>query len=394
MPASPTHDLPAGLEAPAELALDLRWTWSHEADTLWDRVDAEAWSRTRNPWIILQDISAERLRVLAADGSFVAEIERLARTRQAYLEAPSWFSSAHGTAALSGVAYFSMEFGLGEGLPLYAGGLGILAGDYLKTASDLGLPVIGVGLLYQEGYFRQIIDAAGAQHEAYPFNDPGSMPIEPAQGPDGAWLHIRLDLPGRTVSLRVWRALVGRVKLYLLDANDPLNSPADRGITGKLYDAGTEIRISQEVVLGVAGWRAVEALSPEVEICHLNEGHAAFAVLERARAYMRRSGLSFREALWATRAGNLFTTHTPVEAGFDRFPADALGKCARYVEGFLAEAGLELGEFLALGRAHADDGNEPFNMAYLATRGSLLTFGVSRLHGRVSRHIFQPLFPR
>ena len=394
MPASPTHDLPAGLEALAELALDLRWTWSHEADTLWERVDAEAWSRTRNPWVILQDISAERLRVLAADGSFVAEIERLARTRQAYLEAPSWFSSAHGTAALSGVAYFSMEFGLGEGLPLYAGGLGILAGDYLKTASDLGLPVIGVGLLYQEGYFRQIIDAAGAQHEAYPFNDPGSMPIEPAQGPDGAWLHIRLDLPGRTVSLRVWRALVGRVKLYLLDANDPLNSPADRGITGKLYDAGTEIRISQEVVLGVAGWRAVEALSPEVEICHLNEGHAAFAVLERARAYMRRSGLSFREALWATRAGNLFTTHTPVEAGFDRFPADALGKYARYVEGFLAEAGLELGEFLALGRAHADDGNEPFNMAYLATRGSLLTFGVSRLHGRVSRHIFQPLFPR
>ena len=394
MPASPTHDLPAGLEALAELALDLRWTWSHEADTLWERVDAEAWSRTRNPWVILQDISAERLRVLAADGSFVAEIERLTRTRQAYLEAPSWFSSAHGTAALSGVAYFSMEFGLGEGLPLYAGGLGILAGDYLKTASDLGLPVIGVGLLYQEGYFRQIIDAAGAQHEAYPFNDPGSMPIEPAQGPDGAWLHIRLDLPGRTVSLRVWRALVGRVKLYLLDANDPLNSPADRGITGKLYDAGTEIRISQEVVLGVAGWRAVEALSPEVKICHLNEGHAAFAVLERARAYMRRSGLSFREALWATRAGNLFTTHTPVEAGFDRFPADALGKYARYVEGFLAEAGLELGEFLALGRAHADDGNEPFNMAYLATRGSLLTFGVSRLHGRVSRHIFQPLFPR
>jgi len=165
-----------------------------------------------------------------------------------------------------------MEFGLGEGLPLYAGGLGVLAGDFLKTASDLGLPVIGVGLLYQEGYFRQIIDAAGVQHEAYPFNDPGSMPIQPAQGPDGAWLRIPLDLPGRTVSLRVWQAQVGRITLYLLDANDPVNSPADRGITGKLYDAGTEIRILQEIVLGVAGWRAVEALAPTVEICHLNEG--------------------------------------------------------------------------------------------------------------------------
>ena len=391
MPALPTRDFPAGL---AELALDLRWTWSHEADALWERVDAEAWSRTRNPWIILQDISAERLRALAADSSFVAELERLAGTRRAYLDTPGWFSSAHGAAALSGVAYFSMEFGIGEGLPLYAGGLGILAGDFLKTASDLGIPVIGVGLLYQEGYFRQIIDAAGAQHEAYPFNDPGSLPIEPAQGPDGAWLRIALDLPGRTVSFRVWQALVGRVRLYLLDANDPLNSPADRGITGKLYDAGSEIRISQEVVLGVAGWRVVEALAPAVEICHLNEGHAAFAVLERARAYMRRSGLSFREALWATRAGNLFTTHTPVAAGFDRFPADALAKYARYVEGFLAEAGIGLDEFLALGRARSDDENEPFNMAYLAMRGSMQTFGVSRLHGQVSRHIFQPLFPR
>ena len=272
MPALSTRDFPAGLEPLGELALDLRWTWSHEADSLWERVDAEAWSRTRNPWIILQDISAERLRALAADASFVAELERLALTRRAYLDAPSWFSSAHASAELSGVAYFSMEFGLGEGLPLYAGGLGVLAGDFLKTASDLGIPVIGVGLLYQEGYFRQIIDAAGVQHEAFPFNDPGSMPIEPAQGPEGAWLRISLDLPGRTVSLRVWQAQVGRIMLYLLDANDPLNSPVDRGITGKLYDAGSEIRISQEVVLGVAGWRTVEALAPEVEVCHLNEG--------------------------------------------------------------------------------------------------------------------------
>jgi glycogen phosphorylase len=380
-------------DALRELALDLRWTWSHEADALWRRVDAEAWRRTQNPWTILQDISAERLRLLATDRLFIAERERLTRARQEYLETPGWFASGHGTAMLSGVAYFSMEFGLGEALPLYAGGLGILAGDFLKTASDLGLPVIGIGLLYQEGYFRQFIDASGAQQEAYPFNDPGSMPMQPAKGPDGAWLHIHLDLPGRIVQLRVWQALVERVRLYLLDANDPLNSPVDRGITGKLYDTGTEIRLLQEIVLGVGGWRVVEAVAPEVEICHMNEGHAAFAVLERARTFMQRSGLSFWEALWATRPGNLFTTHTPVAAGFDRFPIDLLAKYARYIGSFLTEAGIELSELLALGRARPDS-EEPFNMTYLAMRGSLAAFGVSRLHGAVSRRIFQPLFPR
>ena len=390
MDAITHNDLLAALR---ELARDLRWTWSHEADALWQQVDAEAWRCTQNPWTILQDISAEWLRALSSDRSFTTELERLTRSRQEYLETPGWFASAHGTAALSGVAYFSMEFGLGEALPVYAGGLGILAGDFLKTASDLGLPVTGISLLYQEGYFRQFIDATGAQQEAYPFNEPGSMPIQPAKGPDGAWLHIHLDLPGRPVQLRVWQALVGRVRLYLLDANDPLNSPTDRGITGKLYDTGTEIRLLQEIILGVGGWRAVEALAPEVEICHMNEGHAAFAVLERARSYMRRSGLSFWEALWATRSGNLFTTHTAVAAGFDRFPANLLAKYARYLGSFLREAGIELDELLALGRACPDDG-EPFNMAYLAMRGSLAAFGVSRLHGGVSRRIFQPLFPR
>jgi len=380
-------------DALGELALDLRWTWSHEADVFWQRVDPEAWRRTQNPWTILQDISAERLQALSADRSFVAELERLTRARQDYLETPGWFTSTHGTAALSGIAYFSMEFGLGEALPLYAGGLGILAGDFLKTASDLGLPVIGVGLLYQEGYFRQIIDASGEQQEVYPFNDPGSLPIRPAKGPDDAWLHITLDLPGRALRLRVWQALVGRVKLYLLDANDPLNSPVDRGITGKLYDAGTEIRLLQEIVLGVGGWRVVEVLAPQVEICHMNEGHAALVVLERARAYMQRAGLSFWEALWATRPGNLFTTHTPVAAGFDWFPSDLLAKYALYFESFIAKAGIELSELLSLGRSHSDNA-EPFNMAYLAMRSSLATFGVSRLHGSVSRRIFRPLFPR
>jgi len=394
MPATPTRDLPDGLEPLADLALDLRWTWSHEADALWERVDAEVWGRSQNPWTILKDISTERLRVLAADRSFRAELDRVAQARQAYLDAPSWFSDAHGSTALGGVAYFSMEFGLGEGLPLYAGGLGILAGDFLKTASDLGIPVVGIGLLYQEGYFRQIIDAAGGQREAYPYNDPGSLPIQPVQDDRGGWLHIGLDLPGRSLRLRVWQAGVGRVRLYLLDANDPLNSSADRGITGKLYDADSEIRILQEIVLGVGGWRIVETLAPEVEICHLNEGHAAFAVIERAQAHMRRSGLSFPEALWATRAGNVFTTHTSVPAGFDHFSPELFDKYTRYLGGSLAEAPVSSEDISRLGRNNSGDSGEAFNMAHLAVRGSMQSFGVSRLHGQVSRQIFQPLFRR
>ncbi len=319
MPAPLSPDLPEPVAALADLAIDLRWTWSHEADVLWQRMDAKTWKRTGNPWTIVQDLSQKRLRGLAADANFTAELARLAAARAAYLNMPGWFQGRYPPGALKGVAYFCMEFGLGAALPLYAGGLGVLAGDYLKTASDLGIPVIGIGLLYQEGYFRQLIDARGWQQEAYPYNDPGSLPVRPAIGPDGAWLHIGLVLPGRELTLRVWKAQVGRVSLYLLDANDPLNSPADRAITERLYNANPEARLLQEIVLGVAGWRTVEIVAPDTEICHLNEGHSAFAVIERARQLQRRTGLPFREAFWVTRAGNIFTTHTPVGAGFDRF---------------------------------------------------------------------------
>jgi glycogen phosphorylase len=374
-----------------ELALDLRWTWSHEADQLWQRIDPDAWAQSRNPWTILQDRSPERLRALAEEPGFAAELQRLSEARAAYLAAPAWVAGNYGATALRGIAYFSMEFGLGTALPLYAGGLGVLAGDYLKTASDFGLPVTGIGLLYQEGYFRQTIDAAGWQREAYPYNDPGSLPIRPALTADGERLRIRLDLPGRVLTLRVWQAQVGRVALYLLDANDTSNSAADRAITERLYNADPEARLLQEIVLGVAGWRVVEAVAPATELCHMNEGHAAFAVFERTRQTQRRFGLSFREALWATRAGNIFTTHTPVAAGFDRFAPALIDTYARSA---LADIGLSRTELLALGRGNPEDDGEPFNMAYLAMRGSALTIGVSRQHGRVSRAIFQPLFPR
>ncbi|HVC59809.1 MAG TPA: alpha-glucan family phosphorylase [Acetobacteraceae bacterium] len=384
------RELPARLAALRDLALDLRWTWSHQADALWERIDAELWQRTRNPWTILADVAATRLAELASDDVFLEHLDQCAAARRSYLEGPGWFAATYGPAALDGVAYFSMEFGLGEALPLYAGGLGILAGDFLKTASDLGVPVVGVGLLFQEGYLRQTIDAGGRQQEAYPYNEPATMPIQPLMAEDGSPLHVAIELPGRILRLRVWRASVGRTSLYLLDSNSPQNSPVDRGITGKLYGGTTELRLMQEIVLGVGGWRLVEAIHPEVEVCHMNEGHAAFVVLERARSLAARLGLSFRQALWATRAGNVFTTHTPVSAGFDRFPLDLLD---RY-RSALTQSGIDPADVLALGRADGDAADAPLNMAYLAARGSLTSLGVSRRHGTVSRRIFQPLFPR
>jgi len=384
--------LPDSLAPLQDLALDLRWTWNHEADAFWEHVDAELWRQSKSPWIVLQHISVDRLKELSNDKDFLGDLAALTESRRAYLARPSWFETAH-AGAFCGAAYFSMEFGLGAALPLYAGGLGVLAGDFLKTASDLGVPVIGIGLLYQEGYFRQIIDADGIQHEAYPYNEPAMMPIQPAIGKDG-WLRIPLELPGRVILLRVWQANVGRTKLYLLDSNDPLNSPADRGITGKLYGGGSEIRLMQEIILGVGGWRVVEALEQNVEICHINEGHAAFAVIERARQLAQRQKLNFWQALWATRAGNVFTTHTPVEAGFDRFHPDLLRKYLPYVEGVLADDSVSLKDVIALGHADPEDENAPFNMAFLAQRGSALCLGVSRLHGKFSRKIFQPLFRR
>jgi starch phosphorylase len=344
--------------------------------------------------VVLQTTPRERLESLASDENFLKELAAFVAARQRYFKSPGWFRQTEGSSQLGGVAYFSMEFGLGSALPLYAGGLGVLAGDFLKAASDLDVPIVGIGLLYQEGYFRQLIDASGMQQEFYPYNEPAAMPIEPVILPGGGWLRIALELPGRIVQLRVWQATVGRVKLYLLDSNDALNSAPDRGITAKLYGGGTEIRLMQEIVLGVGGWRVVEALHPETEICHVNEGHAAFAIIERARHVAVKENIDFWDALWATRAGNVFTTHTPVAAGFDQFHASLLRKYLPYVEGVLAGRGVELEDVLALGRLDARNSDEPFNMAYLALRGSALCIAVSRLHGEFSRRIFQPLFPR
>ena len=385
--------LPTELAGLSALAFDTFWSWSHSGDALWQALDRDTWEKTHNPWVILRELTAERLAALTEDADFRSLLRGAVEERRRYLDRPCWFDRER-AGGIRGIAYFCMEFGLGEALPLYAGGLGVLAGDYLKTASDLDVPAVGIGLLYQEGYFRQFLDRAGWQHEIYTYNDPDDLPLEPAIAPAGGWLKVPLELPGRTVLLRVWRVTVGRRSLYLLDSNDPRNAPIDRGITAKLYGGGTEVRLLQEMVLGIAGWRVVESLGLDIDVCHLNEGHAAFAVIERARTCMRRTGRSFAHALWIGRAGNVFTTHTPVAAGFDAFAPALMTQYLCGPGGSLEGLGIGARDFLALGRRVPDDDDEPFNMASLAMRGCAVVNGVSRLHESVSRELFAPLFPR
>lgn len=382
-----------GFASLAELALDMRWSWNHATDSLWRKLDPELWEITRNPWVVLQTVSRNRLREVLADPAFRNEADALVRASREKAAAPSWFEQISlPQAPLTGVAYFSMEFMLSEALPIYSGGLGNVAGDQLKAASDLGVPVTGVGLLYQQGYFRQIIDQQGAQQALYPYNDPGQLPIMPLRGPNDEWLRLKVELPGYSIWLRAWQVRVGAVQLYLLDSNDAANIPAVRGITSELYGGGPELRLQQELLLGIGGWRLLAELGIKPEVCHLNEGHAAFAVLERARSFMRETGQPFDVALAATRAGNLFTTHTAVAAGFDRFsPALIEQYLGRYAE---QQLGVTLDDLLALGRQNPHDATEAFNMAYLAIRGSGAVNGVSRLHGKVSRQLFASLFPR
>jgi starch phosphorylase len=396
MPPSPIHDLlPTdleGFEELAELALDVRWSWNHAADPLWKQLDNDSWELTHSPWVVLQGAAHDRIERLMADPAFRGSVQRLLQARREAEQAPAWFQQRHADSPLTGVAYFSMEFMLAEGLPIYSGGLGNVAGDQLKAAGDLGVPVAGVGLLYSQGYFRQVIDRAGAQTAVFPYNDPSQLPVIPLRRQSGEWLRFQLQLPGHPILVRAWQVRVGRSRLYLLDSNDAANFPAYRGITGELYGGGPEVRLQQELLLGIGGWRLLGHLGIRPEVCHLNEGHAAFAVLERARSFMRESGQPFEAALAATRAGNLFTTHTAVAAGFDRFEPDLI---ERYLGAYAeTELGISRKALLALGRVEPQNTAEPFSMAQLALRGSGAVNGVSRLHGSVSRRVLAPAFPR
>ena len=380
-----------GFDSLAELALDMRWSWNHATDGVWRTLDPILWELTQNPWVVLQTVSRNQLERVLADPAFRKNVDDLLRAKHQAAEGPAWFQQKHPQAPLTCVAYFSMEFMLSEALPIYSGGLGNVAGDQLKAASDLGVPVVGVGLLYQQGYFRQEIDKNGAQQALYPYNDPGQLPIMPLRHPNGEWLRLEIALPGYSVWLRAWQVQVGRVKLYLLDSNDAANFPVHRGITSELYGGGPELRLKQELLFGIGGWRLLRALGIQPEVCHLNEGHAAFAVLDRARSFMEETGQPFEVALAATRVGNLFTTHTAVAAGFDRFAPTLI---EQFLGGYAQQGlGITLQDLLALGRQNPNDSSESFNMAYLAIRGSGSVNGVSRLHGKVSRQLFEPLFP-
>ncbi len=381
-----------GMATLTELALDLRWSWNHTADELWQQLDADFWKITHNPWVIIQTVSRDRLEERLADDGFRRKMNELIQIKEQSNSTPAWFQQHHSDASLSCVAYFSMEFMVSEGLPIYVGGLGNVAGDQLKSASDLGVPVVAVSLLYQQGYFRQKIDKDGNQQAMFPFTDPGQLPVTPLRLPNGEWLRLKISLEGHTIWLRTWEVQVGRVKLFLLDSNDVVNLPEHREITSELYGGGEEMRIKQEILLGMGGWKLLQALGIKPEVCHMNEGHAAFLILERANTFMKETGISFEAALAVTRAGNLFTTHTAVAAGFDHFSPTLMWQF--FGEYAKNELRIDFNNLMALGRVNPFDTSESFNMAYLAIRGSGAVNAVSRLHGDVSRHLFSILFPR
>lgn len=385
------RQMPAELEGLVGLALDLRWTWNHGSDALWEAIDPDVWSTTRNAWLVLNTVSDQRLEALATDPDFLALLSDQLALEITHEKAATWFGEGYSGPRFDAVAFFSMEFGIAESLPIYSGGLGVLAGDLLKAANDLGVPVVAVGLLYQQGYFHQSIDVHGDQLEFYPYNDPTMLPLSPLRDDDGEWVRVNLAFPGREVRLRAWRAQLGRCNLLLLDSNDPRNEPGDRGITSELYGGGDEKRLEQEVILGIGGWRLLDQLGLGCHVCHLNEGHTAFAALERIRCYRVRTGQSFNAARIATRAGNLFTTHTPVPAGFDHFAPELVN---RYLASTADDLGVPLSDLIALGQVEGASSEAPFNMAYLAIRLSGAINAVSRIHQRVSRRILQPLFPR
>jgi len=383
--------LPPALEPLRKLAYNLRWSWSHDTLELFRRLDNDLWNQTgHNPVLMLGSIEQERLEAAAKDETFLAHLSRVSSSLEYYLAGNStWFHRQYGEQPDQPlIAYFSLEFGITECLSIFAGGLGILAGDHLKSASDLGLPLVGVGLLYQQGYFRQYLNQSGWQQEAHEANDFHNLPLSIACGSDGKPVVVQVDLPGRPVFAQVWQVQVGRVPLYLLDTNIPLNPRAeDRRITDQLYGGDREMRLQQEIVLGIGGYRALLAVGSAPSICHMNEGHSAFLALEHLGQLMKTHGLSFAEARELAAASLIFTTHTPVEAGHDYFSPEQMD---RYFWNTARQLGLGQREFLELGLAR---GTGQFCMTVLALRLASRCNGVSKLHGVVSRHMWQSLWP-
>jgi starch phosphorylase len=385
--------LPAPLEHLRDVSYNLRWSWDHEAIELFRRLDSDLWERSgHNPVLMLGSIDQQRLEDAARDETFLAHLERVSRDLNAYVSgASSWFRRRHERAEPPLVAYFSAEFGLTECLSIFAGGLGILAGDHLKSASDLGVPIVGVGLLYQQGYFRQYLNQAGWQQEVYEDNDFHNLPLTLIRQTDGSPLTVEVQYPGRPVFAQIWQAQVGRAPLYLLDTNIEANSrPEDRDITDQLYGGDLEMRLKQEILLGIGGYRALEALGVEPTVYHMNEGHSAFLGLERVHQIMEKQSLNFSEARELASASLIFTGHTPVKAGHDFFPPELMD---HYFANYAPRLRLSSTEFLALGQHNPPDKNEHFCMTVLALRLASFGNGVSKLHGHVSRSMWQGLWP-
>jgi len=384
--------LPPELEGLRVLAMNLQWGWHPATRELFRRLDADLWEETRhNPVDMLGRVSQQRLAAAVEDEGFRSHLQGVEQRLQRYLAPDStWHQRAHDGLSVPVAAYFSAEFGLTECLPIFAGGLGVLAGDHLKSASDLGVPLVGVGILYQQGYFHQYLNASGWQGESYPENDFHRLPVQQLLDADGEPVRVTVQLPGRQLVIQVWLALVGRVRLLLLDTNLDANGPVDHNITDQLYGGDSELRLQQELVLGIGGMRALAAAGYAPRVLHMNEGHSAFVGLERIRELRVAHGLSFAEAYELARAGIIFTTHTPVEAGHDRFPASMM---QQYFADYAAEVGLPLDELLALGAEPGAGPDGPFNMSVLALRLSAHANGVSELHASVSRRMWRNMWP-
>ena len=378
--------LPDALKPLLPIAYNLRWSWDHAAIDLFRRFDRDLWETAgRNPVRVLGSLEQSVLEAAATDDSFLSHLHGVSEHLASYLSSKgTWYQREHAADDNLLVAYFSLEFGITECLPIFAGGLGVLAGDHLKAASDLGLPLVGVGLLYQEGYFRQYLNAAGWQQEAFEDNDFHVLPIELVPN-----VQVQIQLPDGKVTANVWHAVVGRIQLYLLDTNVPTNRPEHRAITGQLYGGDLDMRLKQEILLGVGGVRALDALGLHPTVYHMNEGHSAFLALERIRSLMENQRLSFPEATVLASSSMVFTTHTPVPAGHDYFPA---GQMDYFFGTAYRRLGVSRRDFLALGRKDPSNDNEDFCMTVLALRLAAFSNAVSKLHGSVSRRMWNSIW--
>jgi glycogen phosphorylase len=382
--------VPDKLQGLNELAFNLWTLWNYDATALFRRLDVELWDATNhNPVKLLSLIAQDKLAAAEADEGFLAHMNRILADFHHYMTTPTWFQQNHPNSPTK-IAYFSAEYGLHESLSIYSGGLGILSGDHMKSASDLGLPLVGVGLLYRFGYFRQTLNADGWQQENYPENDFFALPITQEVDAKNHPLTIDVQYPEGIVKAFIWRVNIGRIRLYLLDANVPSNRPEDREITSRLYGGDQDMRVRQEVLLGIGGMRALRALNYKPTVCHMNEGHSAFLSVERIRVLMEEEKLSFAESLQLVAASNVFTTHTPVPAGNDAFHPDII---ERYLGSYYPKLGLSREQFFDMGKITPGDPHEHFGMTVLALRTAWHCNGVSALHGEVSRRMWQRIWP-